>query len=103
MAIDLKPGHTVRVTVSKSINRDSARKTLERLFMKDKAVRAPLDARSKNFIPLPKRRGGAIWTKRVNKLHPELEKGTSATIKTTAQSIKDLKSVETFVDIASAK
>jgi hypothetical protein len=102
MAIDLTPGQTVRVTVSKSINRDAARKTIERLFMKDKAVRTPLDARSRNFKEIPKRRGGVIWTKRVNKLHPELDKGASATIKTTAQSIKDLKSVETFVDVASA-
>lgn len=101
MAIDLKPGQTVRVTVSKNITRDAARKTIERLFMKDKAVRRPLDARSKNFIPLPKRRGGAIWTKRVNKVHPELNKGASATIQTTAQSIKDLKSVDTFVEVAS--
>jgi hypothetical protein len=102
MAIDLKPGQTVRVTVSKNITRDAARKTIERLFMKDKAVRAPLDARSKNFIPLPKRRGGTIWTKRVNKVHPGLDKGASATITATAQAIKDLKSVETFVDVASA-
>ncbi len=102
MAIDLTPGQTVRVTVSKSINRDSARKTLERLFMKDKGVRTPLDLRSRNFKEIPKRRGGTIWTKRVNKLHPELDKGSAATIKTTTQSIKDLKSVETFVDIASA-
>ena len=103
MAIDLKPGQTVRVTVSKSITRGAARKTLERLFMKDKAVRAPLDARAANFIPLPKRRGGTIWTKRVNKVHPELNKGASATITTTAANIRDLKSVETFVEIGSAK
>ena len=103
MAIELKPGQTVRVTVSKSINRDSARKTIERLFMKDKAVRTPLDARAKNFIPLPKRRGGTIWTKRVNKVHPELEKGASATIKTTAANIRDLKSVETFVSVDASK
>ena len=103
MANDLKPGQTVRVTVSKTINRDSARKTIERLFMKDKAVRKPLDARSRNFKEIPKRRGGVIWTKRVNKLHPELDKGSAATITTTAQSIKDLKSVESFVDVASAK
>ena len=103
MAIDLKPGQTVRVTVSKSITRDAARKTIERLFMKDKAVRAPLDARAKNFIPLPKRRGGTIWTKRVNKVHPELDKGASATIKTTAANIRDLKSVETFVSVDASK
>jgi hypothetical protein len=103
MAIDLKPGQTVRVTVSKNITRDAARKTIERLFMKDKAVRTPLDARSANFKEIPKRRGGVIWTKRVNKVHPELNKGFSATITTTAQSIKDLKSVESFIEVASAK
>jgi hypothetical protein len=103
MATELKPGQTVRVTVSKIITRDAARKTLERLFMKDKAVRKPIDARSANFIPLPKRRGGTIWTKRVNKVHPSLNKGASATIKTTAQSIRDLKSVESFVEVKSAK
>jgi hypothetical protein len=102
MAIELKPGGSVRVTISKAITRDSARKTIERLFMKDKAVRSPLDARSRNFIELPKRRGGQIWTKRPNKLHPLLEKGASATVKTTPQSIKDLKSVEGFVEVVSA-
>ena len=99
MALDLKPGQTVRVTISKHVSRDSARKTLERLFMTDKSVRGPLDARSKNFIPLPKRRGGQIWTKRVNKVHPSLDKGAAATIKATPQAIKDLKSVETFVEV----
>ena len=37
MAIDIKSGQTVRVTISKSINREAARKTIERLFLKDKA------------------------------------------------------------------
>ena len=45
MATELKPGQTVRVTVSKSINRQAARKTLERLFMQDKAITRPLDPR----------------------------------------------------------
>ena len=103
MALDLKPGATVRVTINKTIKREGARKTLERLFMRDKAVSGPIAARSKNFKELPKRRGGQIWTKRPNKVHPSLNKGTSATIKTTPQAIKDLKSVETFVEIASAK
>jgi hypothetical protein len=102
MAIELKSGQTIRVTISKNITRDSARKTLERIFMSDKTVTAPLDARSKNFIELPKRRGGCIWTKRCNKLHPSLDKGESATVKTTPQSIKDLKSVSTFVEFAAA-
>ncbi|MGB7160753.1 MAG: hypothetical protein WBD40_22000 [Tepidisphaeraceae bacterium] len=103
MAIELKPGQTVRVTVSRNISRDAARKTIERLFLKDKAVSEPIAVRSANFKELPKRRGGCIWTKRPNKVHPTLDKGASATIKTTAQSIRDLKSVESFVQVASAK
>src|ERR1700742_2801828 len=100
MANELKTGQTVKVTISKSINRESARKTIERIFMKDNSVSDPLDARSKNFIPLPKRRGGCIWTKRVNKVHPALVQGATASIVATPQAIKDLKSVETFVDVA---
>ena len=100
MPIDLKPGGTVRVTINKRVNRAAARKTLERLFMSDKAVAAPLEARTANFKELPKRRGGVIWTKRPNKLHPELEKGASATIRATPQHIRDLQSVEDFVNVA---
>jgi hypothetical protein len=99
MAIDVKSGQTVRVTINKTINRASAKKTLERLFMIDKAVSKPMLARSRNFIPLPKRRGGQIWTKRPNKLHPTLTKGAAATFKATPQLIRDLNSVETFVQV----
>ena len=102
MALDLKPGKTVRVTVNKHINRDAAKKTLERLFMNDKAVAGPLEKRSRNFKELPKRRGGQIWTKRPNKLHPELKQGASATILTTPQAIRDLNSVASFVEVKSA-
>jgi hypothetical protein len=102
MNIEVKPGGSVRVSIKKQITRAGARKTIERLFMMDKALRAPLDDRSANFKELPKRRGGCIWTKRTNKLHPELVKGVSATIKATPQHLRDLKSVEDFVDVAAA-
>ncbi len=99
MPLDLKTGSSVRVTVSKAITRAAARKTIERLFMRDKAVRGPIDIRSRNFKELPKRRGGCIWTKRPNKVHPTLDKGFSATLKVTPQSIRDLNSVAEFVEI----
>ena len=102
MALDLKPGTTVRVTVSKTISRAAAKKTLERLFMKDKAVSGPIAARSRNFKELPKRRGGVIWTKRPNKVHPPLNPGASATVLATPQAIKDLNSVANFVDVKNA-
>ena len=99
MALTLKPGKSVRVTISKTVTRASAKKTLERLFMNDKAVHGPLDERSSNFKELPKRRGGCIWTKRPNKLHPTLEKGSSAQMTTTPQMIRDLGSVESFIEV----
>ena len=99
MALQLKPGGTVRVTITKTITRATARKTLERMFMLDKVVRRPLDARSKNFIELPKRRGGCIWTKRPNKLHCDLSRGMSANVLATPQSIRDLASVESFISV----
>jgi hypothetical protein len=101
MAIDVKTGQTIRVTISRHINRASAAKTLERLFMLDKAVSKPIALRSRNFIPLPKRRGGQIWTKRPNKVHPDLTAGQAATFKATPQLVRDLNSVETFVQVQS--
>ena len=99
MPIDLKPGQTVRVTISKTISRQSARKTLERLFLRDKSIAKPIERRSRNFKELPKRRGGVIWTKRPNKVHPSLARGAAATIRATPQLIRDLNSVEPFVQV----
>lgn len=99
MSSDIKPGTKLQVTISKNITRAAARKTLERLFMRDKAFSEPLEIRAKNFKELPKRRGGQIWTKRPNKLHPALERGVTATVLATPQSLRDLKSVENFVEV----
>ena len=103
MALDLKPGQTIRVTVNKHISRDSARKTLERLFLQDKSIAKPIAQRSANFEELPKRRGGCIWTKRPNKIHVSLNKGDAATVTATPQAIRDLASVEEFVEVKGAK
>src|ERR1051325_8879677 len=94
-----QPGQTVRVTIKKFINRAAARKTIERLFLKDRTHSDPLEGRSVNYIPLPKRRGGQIWTKRPNKVHPPLDAGDSATIKATPQAMRDLNSVKEFVEV----
>jgi hypothetical protein len=102
MATDIKPGGTVRVTISKTVTRDAARKTLERLFMRDRAVAGPIERRSRNFKEIPKRRGGQIWTKRPNKVHPDLGKGATAVVAATPQHLRDLKSVESFVSVAKA-
>jgi len=97
-----QPGQTVRVTIKRLISRAAARKTIERLFLKDRTHSDPLKRRSVNFIPLPKRRGGQIWTKRPNKVHPPLAAGDSATLKATPQALRDLNSVKDFVEVGAA-
>ncbi len=102
MAIQAVPGKKFKVTIKSPVTRASALKTIERLFMKDKAVAAPVLERASHFTDLPKRRGGRIWTKYANKIHPKLETGTTATILATAQHAKDLNSVAAFVEVAVA-
>jgi len=100
MAVATKTGSTLKVTITKTINRAGARKTIERLFLQDKAVYRPIEIRSANFKELPKRRGGQIWTKRPNKVHPILTTGKAATVKSTPQTLRDLESVKTFVTVS---
>ena len=99
MDLQAKPGDTYTVTINKNITRDTARKTLERLFMSDPEFRAPIDARAANHKDRPKRRGGRIYTKYTRKVHPELIPGKSATVKATVQHARDLQSVARFVDV----
>lgn len=100
MALELKPNTTVKLRIAKSVNRAAARKTIERLFLQDNAIAKPIEARAKNFKAQPKRRGGRIWTKWPNKIHPNLVRGTVATIQTTPQTIKDVNSVAEFLELA---
>jgi hypothetical protein len=99
MALTAKPGSKFEVTITKIITRDAAWTTLERLFMRDKAIRGPIEQRAANHKPKPKRRGGRIWTKWPNKVHPTLVKGRVAHIPATAQYAKDLESVSDFVEV----
>ena len=94
-----KPGKTLAVTITRTPSRESARKTLERLFLSDGEFRAPIDARSAGHTDRPKRRGGRIYTKYTRKVHPELIKGVTANIRATPQHVRDLQSVASFVDV----
>ena len=102
MAIEAIPGGKFNVTIKAAITREAAAKTLERLFMGCKTASSQVVARSANFKAKPKRRGGRIWTKYPNKLHLDLAKGVTATIKATPQHARDLNSVAEYVDVKTA-
>ncbi len=94
-----KPGQAFTVTITRTPTRESARKTLERLFMSDGEFRAPIDARAACHTDRPKRRGGRIYTKYTRKVHPELVKGVTASVRATPQHVRDLQSVAGFVNV----
>lgn len=102
MSLEAKPGKKFSVTITKTPTRASAVATLERLAMRDDKIAGPIEERSSNFKSKPKRRGGRIWTKWPNKVHPVLKTGVSFSVPATAQYAKDLNSVETFVSVAVA-
>lgn len=102
MGLSAIPGGKFRVTIKKTITRESAYKTLARLFNSDPAIRGPIEKRAANHQDKPKRRGGRIWTKRPNKVQVQLLAGASATIKATSQHVRDLASVSDFVEVAKA-
>jgi hypothetical protein len=94
-----QPGQTLSVKIVKTPAREAARKTLERLFMRDGEYRAPIDARAARHTDRPKRRGGRIYTKYTRKVHPTLEVGHTAKIPATSQYVRDLRSVGEFVEV----
>jgi len=94
-----RPGKTFDVTVTKTLARESARKTIQRLFMSDPAFRAPIDARAARHSDRPKRRGGRIYVKHTRKIPVELPVGAAAKVPATTQHARDLMSVAPFVEV----
>src|SRR5690606_28717542 len=103
MAGEMNPGQWVTVTVTAEPATAAGRKTLKRLFEQDPAVRKQRDRLAKTRQPEPSRRGGRIW---INK-PPHLElvdtkPGESHRVFASVSVLRDLKSVEKYVDIKPA-
>ncbi len=104
-ASDIKPGSKVTLTVVKTPSNAGARKTLERLLCKDEARK--LDdrrlAKIRKTHYSPRRRGGRLYSGRVPKQHlAHGHVGESGTITATNDVLRDLPSVERFLEIKEA-
>jgi len=102
--MDIKPGSTITVTITKQPTNDAARKTLVRLLSKDANVvkeNARLrQVRKVNAVE--KQRGGRVrlWAGRLVKQHPvKGVLGESGQILATVDVLRDLKSVERFIEV----
>ncbi len=105
MAVDIQPGSTVKVKVTKTPTNEAAAKTLSRIFAR---AEGGLKARKnrKELIHsaiVMARRGGRPWA--VRPKAPRLfqpTKGADCTLFTTCGLIGDLNSVERFIEIEPA-
>ena len=102
---DIKPGSQINVKVTQRPTSAAAVKTIVRLLSKDQNIRQENDrlktARENHFRQ--KRRGGRFWDIHVVKQHPvKGEPGESGTITASLDVLKDLQSVQRFVEVKQA-
>ncbi len=101
----LKPGTTIRCTITKSPSNAGGRKTLERLMRLEPAIAKGLrrahHKRQQNLEVY--NRGNRDWTKRVpcGKFVQPI-KGQAWSMKFTAPLAADLKSIESFIKVEKA-
>jgi hypothetical protein len=105
MLVDVKPGNTVSVKVRKTPTNQAAAKTISRLLAKDPGGRKARMERKKllRYASERRRRGGRIWV--VRPKAPALfspTQGASCTLLATSDVIKDLRSVERFIEVSAA-
>lgn len=104
MAAEIKPGQWVNVKVTSRPRAAAGRKTLVRLFEQDPEVRRERTRLSKSRPPRDTRRGGRIWICRPPRLEiVKTEPGASYRIFASVSVLRDLKSVESCVQISPAK
>lgn len=106
MALDsIKPGSLVTVTVIKNPTNAAASKTLQRLLAKDPVQQK--DARRLRRIRQQETRthgrGGRVWHVRIPKpTRLQGRAGESGTFKATLDVLRDLRSVERFIEVKAA-
>jgi len=101
----ITPGSKVKLTVTRTPNRQAAAKTLVRLLSKDAdhkhEDRLMSKLRAKHYSP--QRRGGRLYGGHMQKLRRlKGEQGESGTIVASPDVLRDLASVQRFIEVKSA-
>lgn len=98
----IKPGQNVHVKVVRKVTNAAASKTLQRVLSKDDGHKQDLKriskVRSAGYNPQP--RGGRLYGGHVIVAKPlKGELGEEGTVKATVDVLRDLKSVERFIEV----
>lgn len=103
MAAEIKPGQWIKVTVKSQPRALAGRKTLQRLFEQDPEVLKERARRKKTRPTHDQRRGGRIWIDKPAKLESvKVAPGASYKVFASLSALRDLKSVERYVELTPA-
>ncbi len=103
MALQVKPGQWVSVTVKSQPRTAAGRKTLVRLFEQDPAIRKERERQMKTRPIQPARRGGRLWNNKPARLEiVSTQRGATYRVFASVAALKDLQSVENHVDVKPA-
>jgi len=105
MLDNIKPGQNVQVKIVREPSNHAARKTLVRLLSKDPAVQRENERlrRIRQSHADIHQRGGRQWTSRLVKQHPvKGTRGEAGTFCATVDVLRDLGSVQKFVQVTPA-
>ncbi len=102
--MDIQPGTTVRIEIKRVPRTAAAVRTLTRICAKDPEVsRAHRIRKRKRPSIRAKQRGGRIWQHRMRSRVPvTLDVGKAYTVRATLDVVRDLASVERFIDVQPA-
>lgn len=104
MAAEFKSGEWVSVTVKKEPRTHGGRKTLLRMLAKDPGVRKDRERMKKTRPRGEHQRGGRLWQDYPPHLRPTtIAPGTTFRVKASLDVLKEIKSIEQYVELAPAK
>ena len=103
MASQVKPGQWINVKITALPKSAGARKTMIRVFEKDREVRTERRRLSRSRMPSAHRRGGRPWWDRPPQLQiVETKPGTTYKVFGSVDVLRDLESLKGCVEISPA-
>lgn len=105
MLDSIQPGDRIAVRITRQPTNAAAVKTLQRVLAKDPQVKAEHERyrkiRKKNYNP--GMRGGRLYAGQLVKQHPiKGQTGESGQVRATVDVLRDLRSVERFIEVSRA-
>lgn len=104
MALQVKPGQWVEVKVTSVPRTAAGKKTMTRLFEQDPEIKKERARHARSRLTIQARRGGRLWNNIPSRLSTvSTERGQSYRVFASVSALRDLASVEKYIEVKPAK